>query len=202
MLPPSARKAGTKEHGRWEPSTSQPSQSAKFGNWAGPEQQCRPSESRTDSTRGPGVHRCAESSFPRRWDQSSSPMSLTWWPLSGTWACVESMPCLILVPGHTKPRELAGAGLWVDGGVTRTTAPHHPRSGQGCHVWLGHEHCHRRGAATWREEGRASRVQDVILLPGAAWAPDHGLLRPCGCSRLESEAAKQLVFIVQLLRPV
>ena len=135
-----------------------------------------------------GVQRAAS---PRRWDQSSSPMSLTWWPLSGTWACVESMPCLILVPGHTKPRELAGAGLWVDGGVTLTTAPHHPRSGQGCHVWLGYEHCHQRGAATQREEGRASRVQDVILLPGAAWAPDYGSLRPCGCSRLESEAAKQ-----------
>lgn len=115
LLPPSSGKAGTKEHGRPEPITSQPLQLAKFGNWAGSKQQCSPSENRTDSTRGPGVHRCTESGFPLRWDQSSSPTSLTWWPLSGTCVCVEPMLCLILPATQSPGSWLELGSGWMEG---------------------------------------------------------------------------------------
>lgn len=142
---------------------------------------------------------CAESGFRLRWDQSSSPTSLTWWPISGTWACVELMP-------HSGP--WLGSRLELGSGRMEGSRSPLPPTIQdlaraavsGWAVSIVTEG-RGRGAATRWEDRRASRVQDVIQLPGAASAPDHGSLRPCGCSRLESEAAKQLVFIVQLLRP-
>ena len=64
---------------------------------------------------------CVESGFPLRWDQSSSPTSLTWWPLSGTWACVEPMP-------HSGPwpHKAQGAGQSWALGERRGHAHHCP----------------------------------------------------------------------------
>ena len=81
------------------------------------------------------------------------------------------------------PHKAQGSCIsWARGGVEGSLARRGAQAGSarlGLQCLAGprcpaapHGHCHQEATPPW-EEGRASRVQDVILLPGAAWTPGH-----------------------------
>lgn len=195
LRPPAALKDGTKERGHGAPSTSEPLPLAKSGNWPRPavrplgEQDGQHPGTGTGRVGAHGTHRCAQVcrdqlplSRPTVRIGAPSPKSLTRWSL---WhvgmrgvRVPEPKPCC-----DPWPHRAQGSCIsWAWGGVGGVTGPKGSRVGS-AQLWLQclagpwcptarHGHCHQE-AAPPREEGRASRVQDMILLPGAARTPGH-----------------------------